>query len=126
MTLSDKALAMMNGSEIKETAPTYVRPETARALLAESEAIKAANDTSAKEDKVIDNKFGEIMQGILDQRLGVDREKLEEIEAMMEEIAENENMSPEEKEQALEMLVEMREQIIEESSKIREVAEQTA
>ena len=37
------------------------------------------------------------MQNILDKRLGIDRERLEELEALMEEIANNENMSPEEK-----------------------------
>ena len=125
VTLSDKALAMMNGTETKEVAPTYVRPETARALLAESEAIEAENDTSTKENKVIDTRFGEMMQNIIDQRLGVDRKKLDELEALMAEIAENENMSPEEKQKALEMLAEMRDKLIEESREIREVAKQT-
>ena len=128
LTLSDKALAMMNGTEAKEVAPTYVRPETARALLAENEAIDAANntnDTSTKENKVIDTRFGEMMQSIIDQRLGVDRKKLDELEALMAEIAENENMSAEEKQKALEMLAEMRDKLIEESREIREVAKQT-
>jgi hypothetical protein len=125
VTLSDKALAMMNGTDTKEIMHTYIRPETARALLAESEAIKTPNDNSAKEDKVIDTRFGEMMQNIIDQRLGVDRKKLEELEALMAEIADNENMSPEEKQKALEMLSEMREKIIEESREIREVAKQT-
>jgi small-conductance mechanosensitive channel len=128
VTLSYKALAMMNGTEAKEVAPTYVRPETARALLAGSEAIHAANntdDTSAKENKVIDTRFGEMMQSIIDQRLGVDRKKLDELEALMAEIAENENMSPEEKQKALEMLTQMRDKLIEESREIREVAKQT-
>jgi hypothetical protein len=128
VTLSDKALAMMNGSEAKEVAPTYVRPETARSLLAESDAINAenhTNDIATKEDNVIDTRFGEMMQNIIDQRLGVDRKKLDELEALMAEIAENENMSPEEKQKTLEMLAEMREKLIEESREIREVAKQT-
>jgi hypothetical protein len=128
VTLSDKALAMMNGNEAKEVAPTYVKPETARALLAESEAtdaVKNTNDTSTTENKVIDTRFGEMMQNIIDQRLGVDRKKLDELEALMAEIAENENMSPEEKQKTLEMLAEMRDKLIEESREIREVAKQT-
>jgi hypothetical protein len=125
VTLSDKALAMMNGGEVKEVTPTYVRPETARTLLAESDAASAENDTGTLENKVIDNRFGEMMQNIVDQRLGVDRKKLEELEALMEEIAENEKMSPEAKQQALEKLAEMREKMIQESREIREVAEQT-
>lgn len=123
LTLSDKALAMMNGQEIKEVSATYIRPETARSLLAKSQALNTENEINT--NKVLDNRFSEIMQNILDQRLGIDREKLEELEAMMEEIANNENMSPEEKVAALEKLAEMREKIIEESREIRKVAKQT-
>lgn len=121
MTLSDKALAMMNGSEVKEVAPTYVRPATSRSILSQSEASKAKQAANAKESNVIDNRFSEMMQNILDKRLGIDRERLEELEALMEEIANNENMSPEEKELALEKLAEMREIIIEEDREIQEV-----
>lgn len=125
VTLSDKALAMMNGNEIKEIAPTYVRPKSARSLLSQSEALNTTQDSNAKEDVVVDNRFSEIMQNILDKRLGIDRERLEELEALMEEIANNENMSPEEKQLALEKLAEMREQIIEEGREIQEVVKQT-
>ena len=130
VTLSDKALAMMNGTEIKEIAPTYVKPETAKSLLVKSEGAKndvlhTSKSTSRKADVIFDNRFNEIMQNILDQRLGIDRDKLKEIEAMMEEIANNENMSPEEKQQALEKLAEMREKVIEESREVREFSKQT-
>ncbi len=125
VTLSDKALAMMNGSEIKEIAPTYVRPESARSLLSKNDALNTTKVGDAKEDVIVDNRFSEIMQNILDKRLGIDREKLEELEALMEEIANNENMSPEEKELALEKLAEMREKLIEEGREIQEVVEQT-
>lgn len=125
LTLSDKALAMVNGTTIKENPPTYVRPETARSLLAQNEASNATNPTLSEENTVIDDRFSEMMQKILDQRLGVDRKKLEELEAMMEEIANNENMSPEEKQKALETLAEMREKLIEESREVREFAKQT-
>lgn len=121
MTLSDKALAMMNGSEVKEIASTYVRPATSRSILSQSEASKAKQAANAKESNVIDNRFSEMMQNILDKRLGIDQERLEELEALMEEIANNENMSPEEKELALEKLAEMREIIIEEGREIQEV-----
>ncbi|PKG84555.1 hypothetical protein CXF85_08075 [Colwellia sp. 75C3] len=125
VTFSDKALAMMNGNEVKEVAPTYVRPETARSLLSKSEARDPVKGSNATENSVVDNRFTEIMQNILDKRLGIDREKLEELEAMMAEIGENENMSPEEKQLALEKLAEMREKVIEEGRNIREVAKQT-
>ena len=73
VTLSDKALAMMNGNEVKEIAPTYVRPETARSLLPKSEVAQseASNTTkygATNKKIVIDNRFTEIMQNILDQR----------------------------------------------------------
>ncbi|MCJ8295582.1 MAG: hypothetical protein MJK15_14355 [Colwellia sp.] len=122
VTLSDKALAMMNGTEIKEIAPTYVRPQTANSLLAKNDTL---HTSSSKDNVTFDNRFNEIMQNILDQRLGIDRDKLKEIEAMMEEIANNENMSPEEKQQALEKLAEMREKVIEESREVREFSKQT-
>jgi len=125
LTLSNKALAMMNGTELKENPPTYVRPVTARSLLAQSEAANSANDDSLVEKAAIDNRFSDMMQKIVDQRLGVDREKLEELEALMEEIANDENMSPEEKQLALEKLAEMRDKIIEESREIQKVAKQT-
>ena len=116
VTLSDKALAMMNGNEVKEIAPTYIRPETARSLLSQS---KAANTD-------VDNRFSKMMQNILNQRLGIDNEKLEEIEAEMEEIANNENMSPEEKQKALEELTQQRDTFIEESIERAKVVNQTA
>jgi hypothetical protein len=125
ITFSDKALAMMNGADVKEIAPTYLRPESARSLLANNKVSVTSNDSPTKEDKVLDNTFGEMMQNIIDQRLGIDRKKLEDIEALMKEIAEDGEMSPEAKQKALEKLAEMREKIIQESREIKEVAEQT-
>ena len=130
-TLSDAALAKMNGSTIKEIAPTYIRPETAKDLLAKG---KGANKIYTNIESKIENKqsqksasdirFDDMMQSILDKRLGVDREKLEEIEAMMKAIAENEKLSPEAKQKALEELEKMREKVIEESLEIKKQAEQ--
>lgn len=118
-TLSDKAIAMMEGKNYENIAHSYIKPETARTLLAQNEL--STNDKETKNNV----KFDEIFQNILDKRLGVDRKKLDEIDAMMKEISENEEMSPEEKAKALEELSEMREKIIEESMKIQEVAKQT-
>ena len=126
LTLSDKALAMMNGTTTTtESPPTYVRPETARSLLTQNEAPHSTSENKSEESTIVDNRFSEMMQKIVDQRLGIDRAKLEELEAMMEEIAKNENMSPEEKQKALETLAEMREKLIEENREVREVAKQT-
>ncbi|KGJ90015.1 hypothetical protein [Colwellia psychrerythraea] len=125
LTLSDKALAMMKGHEVIEIAPSYVRPETARSLLTQSRATDTVSNSGTKENTAIDNRFGEMMQSILNQRLGIDNEKLEEIEAEMEEIANNENMSPEEKQKALEELAQQRDKFIEESIEKAKVVQQT-
>lgn len=125
LTLSDKALAMMKGQEVSEIAPSYVRPETARSLLARSRAADNVSNSATKDNTAIDNRFGEMMQSILNQRLGIDNEKLEEIEAEMEEIANNEKMSPEEKQKALEELAQQRDKFIEESIEKAKVVQQT-
>jgi hypothetical protein len=124
VTLSKEALALMNGNSIKaeEPAPTYIRPETARSLLAQSE-VEVDPEDIAKQEK--SQRFADVMQNILDQRTGIDRKKLEEINAMIEEIAANEDMSPEEKEKAIEMLEKVREEIIKESIEIQKNAKQT-
>ena len=119
VTFSDKALAMMQGQEHKEQAPTYLKPVSALSLLA------TTPETGNIKQSSVDLRFNEMMQDILDQRLGVDREKLKELEAMMEEIASNESMSAEEKAEALELLGDMREKIIKESIELKEVAQQT-
>lgn len=129
VTLSKQAQALLNGNNIdnKEVAPTYIKPQTARSLLAESEATSASSSDKAEATKksAKNARFNEIMQSILDQRLGIDREKLNEINAMIEDIAKNEKMSDEEKEQAIKMLEEVREKIIEESLEVQKVAKQT-
>lgn len=119
-TLSDRAMALMNGKKYQPEAPTYVRPETARSMLARSDSTDSNSQRTNSSSR-----FSEIMQRVLDQRLGVDREKLDEIDAMMEDIAKNENMSPEEKAKALEELAEIKEKIIEENMEMQKVAKQT-
>lgn len=122
-TLSDAALAKMSGQPIEEKAPTYVKPETAKELLAQ-EAAKNPDNNGLKKS-ASDTRFDEMMQKILDQRLGIDRKKLEEIEAMMEEIAKNENLSPEQKQKAIEELEKLKEKVIEESMDVKKQAKQT-
>jgi hypothetical protein len=125
VTLSDKALAMMRGQEYSEEAPIYVRPQTSRSLLATNETQNTVENTKANEEKALDTRFSEMMQTILDKRLGIDSEKLEEIEAMMEQVANDDSLSPKAKKEALEKLEEMREQIFKESREILEATEKT-
>jgi hypothetical protein len=122
VTLSKQALALMNGdnTSTKEVAPTYVKPETARSLLAQNKTESANIEQQERSTR-----FADMMQNILDQRTGIDREKLDEINAMIAEIAKNEDMSPEEKEKAIEMLEAMKEELIEESIELQKVAKQT-
>jgi hypothetical protein len=120
LTLSNAALAKINGKSLEEITPTYVRPKTARSLLA---ANQIAPDVTRNQSR--DNRFNDMMQSILDKRLGIDRDKLAELEAMMEEIAKNENMSPEEKQKAIEQLDKMKEDLIKESIEMKKVAKQS-
>lgn len=119
-TLSDRAIAKMNGSNSNETAPTYIKPKTAREFLSENTEPTKNHEESAKISK-----FNEMMLSILDKRLGIDREKLEELDAMIKAIADDKNMSPEEKQKTIEKLQEVKEKIIEESMEIQKKAKQT-
>lgn len=112
VTLSDRALALHEGKSVEKVSPIYSRPETAAELL---KANQSKEDVQLAEKANRSEKFAEVMQNILDQRLGIDREKLEEIEAMIEEVAKNENLSPDEKEKLIEQLEEMKEEIVQES-----------
>jgi len=108
LTLSAAAMAKLNGEEVKEVAPIYVKPETARSLLEESKSIDTERDKAQEKDL----RFSDMLQNILDKRLGVDRETLKEIEAMMEEIGANDNLSAEEKQKMLEELQKIKEQLM--------------
>ncbi len=119
-TLSDAALAKMNGENYTDSAPTYIKPESANSLIALNKS-----EGSTITGKTIDTRFGDMMQSILDKRLGIDREKLAELEAMIDEIANNENMSPAEKQKAMEQLEKMREELIEQSLQTKATAKQT-
>jgi hypothetical protein len=121
LTLSDAALAKMNGEQIKEIPLTYVKPVRANSLLANNEPTK----NTLPQKSASDIRFDDMMQNILDKRLGVDREKLKEIEAMMEEVAKNENLSPEQKQKAMEELEKIKEKVIEESLEIKKQAKKT-
>lgn len=134
LTLSNKAISLSKGENyiVQEIAPIYVKPQTAAALLSENKDSSLQSQTISNSlydsdltKKIKDNsRFEDIMQAILDKRLGVDRKRLDELDAMMEEIAKNENLSPEEKAKAMEVIEEMREKIIEESIEVKKVAKQ--
>lgn len=124
VTLSQQAIALMNGDgsnmNNEETAPTYVRPETASSLLAQNNTVTTDVEKTEK-----DTRFEEIMQILLDQRTGIDRKKLEEIDAMIEEVANNESLSPEEKAEMIEKFEEMKEELTKEMIELQKVVKQT-
>jgi hypothetical protein len=130
LTLSSQALALSKGENniVQEIAPIYVRPQTAAELLAQNKNSKETSPSSlvspVKSDTVTNSRFEDMMQAILDKRLGVDRKKLEELDAMMEEIAKNENLSPEEKAIAMEEIAKMREKVIEKSIEVKNIAKE--
>ena len=122
VSLSKQALALLKGDslESEEATPTYIRPETARSLLAQHTTELVDIEKQEKNAN-----FADVMQKILDQRIGIDREKLDEINAMIEEVAANEKMSPEEKEKVIEMLEKVKEEMIEESMELQKMVKQT-
>lgn len=134
LTLSNQALSLLEGNKniIQEISPIYVRTQTAAELLANNQnnqsnlqvTTSSLSENKEKNTTELDSRFGDMMQAILDKRLGVDRKKLEELEAMMAEIAKNDNLSPEEKEKAMEEIGKMREKIIEESIDIKKIAKE--
>lgn len=102
VTLSDEAKALMSGSSVNQTEATYAKPT-------QTSVETLSNNATNKAEK--SDFLAKVQQQLLDQKLGVDREKLKEIEAMMEKIAQDENLSPDEKKRMLESLTQMREEI---------------
>jgi len=131
LTLSAQAQAKLKGAVdvFQEQSPVYEKPKTAAQLLAENKHNQAiyqprASAVGNNDLKVLssnDSRFQEMMQSILDKRLGVDRKKLEELDAMMEEIAKNENLSPEQKAKAIAEIEKMREDVIVESIEVKKI-----
>jgi len=74
-------------------------------------SAKETSDTQQKHDALagVDttNFLSDAMKTMVENRLGVDKEKIEEIEAMMEEVAKDESLSAQEKEKRIEGLQEM-------------------
>jgi hypothetical protein len=130
LTLSSQALALSKGENniVQEIAPIYVKPQTAAELLDQNKISQETSSTSGvspvKSNSITNSRFEDMMQAILDKRLGVDRKKLEELDAMMEEIAKNENLSPEEKAVAMEEIAKMREKVIEKSIEVKKIAKE--
>ncbi|NRA61357.1 MAG: hypothetical protein HRU25_10705 [Psychrobium sp.] len=52
----------------------------------------------------VDNFLDNAMNAIVDNRMGIDKEKLKEIEAMMEEVANDDSLPPEQKTKKLKSL----------------------
>lgn len=63
----------------------------------------------------------DIMQTILDKRTGIDRDKLDEIEAQIQEVAKNNHLSQAQKEEQIALLEEQKTQMMEEFIEINEL-----
>ena len=122
-TLSRTAQEKMNGEKTNATSNTYAMPKTARELLAEHAAIE--RDPSAFNKAKSDVRLSEMMENISNNRIGFDREQLKKIAAMMAKIAENENLSPEQKQQAIKALEAQKQEIVEESLDVRKLTRQS-
>jgi len=122
-TLSGPAQEKMNGEEINETSHTYSMPKTARELLDEQAAKELDLSTVYKVKS--DARLAEVMENITNNRVGVDREQLKKIEALMAKVAENDNLSPEQKQQAIKALEAQKQEVVEESLDVRTQTKQS-
>jgi hypothetical protein len=122
-TLSGPAQAKMKGEAINETSHIYFMPKTARELLDE-QAVKEL-DLSTVYKLKSDARLKEVMENITNNRVGVDREQLKKIEAMMATVAENDNLSPEQKQQAIRALEAQKQKAVEESLDVRKKTKQS-
>jgi len=132
VTISAAARDMANGKPAEIAQNTYENLASVRrisqsqiqvAQVPEPNLTTIESNTEPEID--IDNFYQNAMQSILDNRMGLDKEKLKEIEAMMEEVAKDESLSPEQKTKKLEELQKLMDQVIEESvEKLKNQAEQ--
>ncbi|MDP2562804.1 hypothetical protein [Psychrobium sp. 1_MG-2023] len=126
VTISDQARAMADGEPVERVQNTYdslaalsrVQSGTIERLESTKplEEIAPVFEYRGKIDTNIDNFLSDAMSNIVEGRLGIDKERLKEIEAMMEEVAKNENLSPEQKEKKLEELQELLEKEVEKAA----------
>lgn len=114
VTLSQRALSGEQSNEKESN--TYENLVAAQRIANNSINV---NGTSESEVDIQDSKpealdhidttnfLGDAMKSVLDGRLGVSTEKRAEIEAIMEEVAEDDSLSAEEKEERIAVLQEM-------------------
>lgn len=125
VSISDTARAMMQGHPVEQKQDTYdnmaklARVKTNASSLVnleqQEQRIAPEIDNREKDHINIDNFFSEAMKGVLDSRMGIDKEKIKEIEAMMEEVAKDDSLSPEQKAKKLEELQKLMDEVIEEA-----------
>jgi len=132
VTISAAARDMASGKPAEVTQNTYENLASVRRISQsqiqvpqDPEPDPSTVENRAEPEIDIDNFFQNAMQSILDSRMGLDKEKLKEIEAMMEEVAKDESLSPEQKTKKLEELQKLMDQVIEESvEKLKKQVEQ--
>ena len=137
VTISSAARDLANGKSVTPPANTYdqlgsvrqVKSSTVESSLYASDTTDTAPEINSARNRneepiSFESFYQDAMQAILDNRLGIDKEKLKEIEAMMEEVASDDSLSPEEKAKKLEQLQELMEKEIEKS--IERTQQQTA
>lgn len=127
VTLSSPA---KQGQETKEsqTANTYEQLAPGKsAQYSNNDAVsKGATPSDEKSQLESDNSnfLQDAMQAILDKRAGIDREKLKELEAQMEEIANDKNLSPEQKAEQMKLLQQQKEELLKEFAEKNEQRQQ--
>lgn len=120
VSISAAARDMADGKTPEIVQHTYDNLASARRITPTQIQIATPTEPATVEPRNkpeinIDNFFENTMQSILDNRMGLDKEKLKEIEAMMEEVAKDDSLSPDQKAKKLEELQKLMDKVIEES-----------
>ncbi|WDE00939.1 hypothetical protein [Thalassomonas actiniarum] len=111
VTISPAAIAAAGGQTHQQD------PVDRYQALASNQAVERSRQAMAPAKVSREDFMEKAIQGTLDQRTGVDREKLEELEEQMQKVAANKNLTDEQKAEQLAALQQQIDEITEEAAK---------
>ena len=120
VTLSSAAIAAAQGKTVE------AEPIDRYQALASNQRVADTRQAMAPAKVGREDFMKTALQGTLDQRLGLDREKLQALEAKMKQVAENENLTTEQKAEQLATLQEQMDELTREATQSALRQEQTA
>lgn len=121
VTLSVEALSGEQQKRVDDNTYEYLATTQKKPAMDELAVNNEKLDPLANVDT--SNFLKDAMAALVEIRLGVDKEKMEEIEAMMEEVAKDETLSPKEKERQLEELQALLEEELEKAAQKQAIQE---